>query len=32
MGLKDSLVDKCPVASQKVDGVTEQFQHLQIQR
>jgi len=32
MGLKDSLVDKCPVASQKVDGITEQFQHLQIQR
>lgn len=32
LGLKDSLVDKSPVASQKVDGITQQFQHLQIQR
>ncbi|GFG30021.1 hypothetical protein Cfor_00613 [Coptotermes formosanus] len=32
LGLKDSLVDKCPVTSQKLDGITHQFQHLQIQR
>jgi hypothetical protein len=31
-GLKDSLIEKCPVASQKVDGISEQFQHLQLQR
>lgn len=32
LGMKDNLVEKSPVRSQKMDEINDQFEHLQIQR